>query len=220
VVAPTPVVAPKFTSPLPTATQAVGLRILQVPLHRQEHALSCEAAALQIALGTLGYQVTEDHLLARLARDPTPRTVMPNGRVVWGDPDIGFVGDWDGAFARDGYGVYEGPIADLAVAEGLDGTSALRNADPKVLYDAVRAGYPAVVWMPYGGHVKGRGMWTTSSGVSVDYVVTEHAVVLAGVGPDGVVYADPYTGTLARASFDDFETAMSELDNRAVIVRP
>jgi uncharacterized protein YvpB len=218
---PTEVVAsPVLASTEPNPTDVPASRVLQVPLHRQEHALSCEAAALQMALGTLGDSVTEAELLTRLARDATPRVVLPNGQLIWGDPDLGFVGRWDGVFARDGYGVYEGPIADLARDEGFAGSTALRNADPQILYNAVRAGFPVVVWMPYGGKVKGRGDWMTPSGVRVDYVVTEHAVVMAGVSADEVVYADPYTATLQRANFDDFESAISELDNRAVIVRP
>jgi hypothetical protein len=51
----------------------------------------------------------------------------------------------------------EGPIADLARETGFAGSTPLKDADPRQLYDAVRHGYPVVVWMPYGGHVKGRG---------------------------------------------------------------
>jgi uncharacterized protein YvpB len=68
--------------------------------------------------------------------------------------------------------------------------------------------------------VRGRGAWATPAGVEVDYVVTEHAVVLAGVDEGGVVFADPYTASLQRMSYAQFETAMGELDNRAVIVQP
>jgi uncharacterized protein YvpB len=194
--------------------------MLDVPLHRQEHALSCEAAALEMAMGALGNQVPEDELLANLARDPTPRTVLADGTVRWGNPDIGYVGRWDGVFARDGYGVYDGPIADLARHYGFEGTSHGQRIDPTDIYDAIREGFPSVVWVPYDLTVKGRGAWTTPTGDRVDYVVTEHAVVLAGVDETGVQYADPYTGSLRHASFDDFETAMRVLRNRAVTVRP
>jgi uncharacterized protein YvpB len=193
--------------------------LLDVPLHRQAHSLSCEAAALQMALGTLGVQVAEDQLLAELARDPTPRTQQPDGSIVWGDPDVGFVGSWDGVFGVDGYGVYQGPIADLARAHGALGTTAEQHADPDRLYAAVRDGNPVVVWMPYAGQVRGRGSWLTPAGDQVDYVVTEHAVVLAGVDVDGVTFADPYTASLQHMSYAQFEAALAALDNRAVIVR-
>ncbi|MBV9134339.1 MAG: C39 family peptidase [Chloroflexi bacterium] len=194
--------------------------LLDVPLHRQAHALSCEAAALQMALATIGIQVTEDDLLQQLARDGTPRTVQPDGSVIWGDPDVGFVGNWDGAFGVDGYGVYERPIADLAKAQGAAGSVAERRVDPADLYQAVREGAPVVVWMPYAGEVHGRGSWITPAGAEVDYVVTEHAVVLAGLDDNGVTFADPYTATLQRMRYDQFEAALAELGNRAVIVRP
>lgn len=203
--------------PSPAAAQSVRLA---VPLHRQQHALSCEAAALQMALGALGSDVSEQDLLANLARDPTPRIVQPDGSVVWGDPDLGFVGSLDGTFAVDGYGVYEEPIAELARSEGFSNTTGLRDADPAELYAAVRDGFPVVVWMPYAGEVRGRGTWTTPAGMEVDYILTEHAVVLAGVSDEGVTYADPYTASMQRMSYADFEAAMAELGDRAVIVRP
>ena len=205
-----------ISSPSVASAQAARL---SVPLHRQEHALSCEVAALKMALGTLGVDVSEDELLTNLARDPTPRNVLADGDVIWGDPDVGFVGDWDGVYGVNGYGVYEGPIADLARAYGFEGSSPLHDADPAELYAAVHAGDPVVVWMPYAGQVRGHGAWTTPAGSEVDYVVTEHAVVLAGVDDDGVVYADPYTATLQRMSHAQFETAIAELDDRAVIVQ-
>jgi uncharacterized protein YvpB len=202
------------------ATGAQSAVLLALPLHRQAHSLSCEAAALQMALATVGISTTEDDLLQQLARDPTPRTVQPDGSVTWGDPDSGFVGTWDGVFGVDGYGVYQDPIADLARAQGAAATTAESGADPEDLYQAVKDGDPVIVWMPYEGVVRGRGSWTTPAGAEVDYVVTEHAVVLAGVDDEGVVFADPYTASLQRMDYAQFEQAMAELNNRAVIVRP
>ncbi len=193
---------------------------IDIPLHKQEHALSCEAAALQMAMAALGNTVAEDDILAVLPRDTTPRTARPDGLVEWGDPDRGYVGVWDGVFARDGYGVYEGPIADVAVGYGFAGTVQGRNVDPNSLYAVVRDGWPTVVWIPYGLTVNGRGSWLTPQGTQIEYVVTEHAVVLAGTTENGVVYADPYTGRLRNAAYADFEAGMLELGNRAVTIRP
>lgn len=189
-------------------------------MHRQEHPLSCEAAALKMAMGVLGVAVSEESLLDTMARDATPRQAMPDGRVVWGDPDLGYVGRWDGVFARDGYGVYEKPIADLALAHGFKGTQYGRGYDPKELYAAVRQGFPVVVWAPYELTVKGRGSWYTPAGKRVDYVVTMHAMVLAGVDAEGVYYADPLKPTLQKAPYAAFEAAFTEIDRRAVILRP
>jgi uncharacterized protein YvpB len=214
------IIQPTAILPTVTPTPLPAEQLLTVPLHKQEHALSCEAAALKMAMGALGIDVPEDALLSKMSRDRTPRVVRPDGTVQWGDPDIGFIGRWDGVFARDGYGVYDGPIAELAVSYGFSGTTHAQGVDPEQLYDAVRQGYPSVVWMPYGLTVKGRGAWSTPKGKHIDYVVTEHAVVLAGVDARGVVYADPYTASLEHASFGAFEAAMAELGDRAVTVRP
>ncbi len=202
----------------PTATPSSKV-LLRVPILRQQHALSCEAAALRMALATFGLQLPEDELLASLARDPTPRKVV-DGNVQWGDPDVGFVGAWDGVFLQDGYGVYEKPIADLAMSLGYQAVRHGRNVDPGQLYAALREGYPSIVWMPYDLTVKGRGSWTTPAGKKIPYVVTEHAVVLAGIDVDGVYYADPMKSAFQRAPFAAFEKALAELGSRYVTVRP
>jgi uncharacterized protein YvpB len=215
----TPVSASLAESSLATAPPVSESRILDIPAHRQEHALSCEAAALKMAMGSLGLDVAETEILARMPRDPTPRSVRADGSVVWGDPDVGFVGKFDGIYARDGYGVYDGPIAQIAASYGFSGTTHSSGINPEELYTAVRQGFPSVVWMPYGRTVKGEGNWATPAGKRIDYVVTEHTVVLAGVDESGVYYADPYTATTEYASYAAFERAMGQLGNRAVVLR-
>lgn len=189
-----------------------------VPLHRQEHSLTCEAASLRMAVGALGIDVTEQDVLDRLARDPTLRQVISDGSIVWGDPDIGFVGALDGVFARDGYGVYDGPIADVAISLGLLGTRHAQYVDPQDVYAAVGAGLPVLAWIPYALSVRGRGQWLTPDGKTVAYVLTEHCVVLASVTESGVVYADPFDAQLKSADYATFEAAFAEIDNRAVFV--
>lgn len=214
--APTATVRP-VASPA-SATPAAKL-VLRVPIYKQQHDLSCEAAALRMALATFGTQMSEDGILAAMPRDTTSRKVVGD-TVVWGDPDVGFVGKWDGTFLQDGYGVYEAPIADLAMSYGFQATRHGKNVDPKQLYASLRDGMPSIVWMPYGLTVKGRGSWQTPAGKKVPYVVTEHAVALAGIDERGVYYADPQKPDLQFATFTDFEKAIAELDGRYVTVRP
>ena len=212
----TPTAHPAPSAPAaaaPSATPA-GKMILKVPIYRQQHALSCEAASLRMALGTFGVQMPENDLLAALARDPTPRKVVGD-TVQWGDPDVGFVGSWDGVYLRDGYGVYEKPIADLAMSYGFETTKYGKNVDPKQLYESVRQGFPSVVWMPYDMVVKGRGSWVTPAGKKIPYVVTEHAVILAGIDDRGVYYADPMKPDLQFATFSAFEKAIAELGDNS-----
>jgi uncharacterized protein YvpB len=62
---------------------------------------------------------------------------------------VGYVGKWDGVYVKDGYGVYDGPIADVARSFGFGGTTHASGADPERLYTAVRQGFPIVMWIPY-----------------------------------------------------------------------
>ena len=202
------------SSALPRTASA---SLIDVPLYRQEHALTCEAASLRMALGGIGIDVAEGDILQQLPRDPTPRQVQPDGTVVWGDPDLGFVGEFDGVFARDGYGVYDGPIAVAGAAFGVNIAHSTAT-DPSTLYAAVSSGQPVIVWIPYGLTVKGRGEWLTPDGKTVPYVVTEHCVVLSGLTDSGVMYADPWEGILKTADYATFEAAFTELQNRAVFV--
>ena len=190
---------------------------LAVPLFRQQHALTCEAASLRMALGTIGVNVDEADILSRLSVDPTPRQQQPDASVVWGDPDVGFVGSFDGVFARDGYGVYERPIADVALSLGVQ-TRHGRDIDPADVYNAASQGQPVVVWVPYGLTVHGRGQWSTTDGKLVPFVVTEHCVVLAVVTDTGVVYADPWDAAFKSADYATFEAAFAEIGNRAVFL--
>ena len=190
-----------------------------MPLFRQQHALSCEAAALRMALGAVGLNLDESDILDRLARDPTPRQVLADGSVVWGDPDVGFVGSFDGVFAQDGYGVYDGPIADVALSIGLSGTTHSQGTDPSDIYGAVSQGIPVLVWVPYGLTVHGRGQWFTPDGKTIPYVVTEHCVVIANTDDTGLVYADPWDAAFKAADYASFEAAFAEIGNRAVFVR-
>src|SRR5437763_17150027 len=90
------------------APQPTTQRVLEVPWHHQAHNLSCEAAALKMALSYYGIEVDELALIGFMTRDPRPARFDVAGRLVaWGDPATGYVGDPDGHIERyTGYGVY------------------------------------------------------------------------------------------------------------------
>src|SRR5947208_1371589 len=95
-------------------TQATNWRILNVPQYHQQHGLSCEAAALRMALASLGIARTEDSLLSQIGADLRPHYTDASG-FHWGDPYVSFVGNVDGAERNlTGYGVYDTPIARVA----------------------------------------------------------------------------------------------------------
>jgi uncharacterized protein YvpB len=174
-------------SPDPPATV-----MLPVPFHRQEHALSCEAAALLMALRRYGVSVTESEIIRALPFDRTPKRTG-----VWGDPNAGFVGNIDGRMLRDGYGVYWDPIAD--VGRRWKPTSVLRDGTAQDVARHLAAGRPVVMWgalSPVAGVT-----WRTPAGKHIHAVNGEHARVVTGFSgsvqnPRGFFLLDPIYGKL------------------------
>src|ERR1700682_5742808 len=114
---PSPFPAP---SPSPSPSPRPTQRVLDIKIHYQEHNLSCEAAALKMALAYQGINADEMTLIGYMTRDSRPAKFDAKGHLVaWGDPAQGFVGDPDGHIERyTGYGVYYGPVAMAAQLAG------------------------------------------------------------------------------------------------------
>ena len=130
---------------------------------QQQHSLDCEATALEIALSAVGISASQDTLLNRMGQDARP-PVMSNGRPVqWGNPYSSFVGDWNGAMLRTGYGVYYPPVVAAARAAGATATGA-EGWQPSQLYSAVASGDPVVVWLPHLLAAPSFGAWTAWDG--------------------------------------------------------
>src|SRR5256712_13661159 len=128
-------------NPAPAPTQ----RVLNIAWHHQQPNLSCEAAALAMALTYYGRAVDELTLIRYMTNDPRPAKFDAKGRLVaWGDPARGFVGDPDGRIERyTGYGVYYQPVALAAMLAGGNVEQA-GLGKPQKVYQAVLAGAPPV----------------------------------------------------------------------------
>jgi uncharacterized protein YvpB len=164
--------------------------LLAVKFHLQEHPLSCEAAALTMALRFQEARITETEVISRMPFDKTPHSGS-----VWGDPDKGFVGNIDGKIPVDGYGIHCKPLAETARrwrrAEVIEGGS------PQEVARHVLAGRPVIVW---GFTGKGGPLtWQTPGGKTVHADVGEHTRVVCGfrgapADPDGFFLIDPNCG--------------------------
>lgn len=195
--------------------EAPAVLPLAIPFYPQEHALSCEVAALRMALAYVGYQVSEDELIANLtfsAREP-----MKNG--IWGDPDEGFVGNIDGSiFEFTGYGVYDRPIA--ALAQKYRPASVVSDPTLDQILDLAEKGNPVIVW----GLLSHRTpqIWESLSGKTVIAYPGEHARVLMGYTGNRqdvheLILMDPIYGRI-RMDVDRFLSDWQTLGNRAVVV--
>jgi uncharacterized protein YvpB len=206
--------APLTPYVLPTA------RVLQVPWYHQQHRLSCEAAALRMALALVGVKSDELTLMRFMGNDPRPARFDAKGRLVeWGDPNQAYVGNPDGSIQRyTGYGVYFAPVARAVVAAGA-GVIASGSVGPQAVYNAVLAGHPVVTWISNTYHRVPLSSYVAYDGRRVYYTLTEHAVTVVGVRPGGVLINDPWFGP-AWHSKAQFESAYATFTQMAVIVGP
>jgi len=173
---------------------------LDVPYDHQDYALSCEVAALKMALTYKGVAVTEDQLMGIVGYDPTPH----NGNV-WGNPYNAFVGSITGRQSTTGYGVYWEPI--LKAARTYRDADYFVNGNIQRLTAEINNGNPVVVW---GNAGSGKRVdWQTPDGQSIYAINGEHARVVKGYigspdNPTKIIVNDPLYGeiTYSKASFE------------------
>lgn len=201
-----------------TAHAASSARISVTPVV-QKYNLDCEAAALQMALGAIGINESQDHLLQQFGADLRP-PVMSNGAPIrWGDPYQTFVGQVNGSFVVTGYGVYYPPIVNAATADGAAAYGG-EGWQPSQLYAAVAAGHPVVVRVPHLLLPASVGQWTAWDGRQVWYSHSDHAQVLIGYDDNAgtVTLADPADGHIHTFSMSLFATRFAAFHSQAVVV--
>jgi len=189
---------------------------LNVPVHKQEHSLSCEIATLKMALNFYGLEVEELELQEKLLFETKdPRDLAGN---IWGDPNIGFVGDIDGTMPNSGYGVYEKPIADIA--QSYRKAEALQNTSIQNILEQVTQGHPVIIWGTLGDPKD--ISWKTAEGKEIKAVFGEHTRVVIGYSgtvnePKEIFLIDPVYGEI-KMSTEKFSDNWAHLGNRAVVV--
>jgi uncharacterized protein YvpB len=204
--------------PLPSAPPGTGSRVLNVPSYRQVYVLSCESAALRMALAFEGIATTDKGVLDIIGSDPRGPVFDSTG-MHWGDPFASFVGNVNGSeIALTGYGVYYPPIAHAATVLGGHVLRSGQNIMPAELYDAVLTGHPAVVWVSYHWVRLTRKDYVAFDGKTVTYAGPgEHAVTIVGVQPTRVLINNPSTG-VEWVDKPTFEAIYAIYDHMAVIL--
>ncbi len=183
-------------------------------MHYQQHTLSCEAAALTMALQYKGISITENQIISAIGFDSTPHT-----STTWGDPQQAFVGNIDGQQPTTGYGVYWQPIA--RVGARYRPTQVFTGGTIQQLTQSIVNGNPVVVW--YNADSGQRIDWHTTDGRHIVAIDGEHAVTVRGFtgpqdNPTGIIYNDPLHGTVT-ASVSTFSSQWSLLGNAGVVVQ-
>src|ERR1700737_4283838 len=200
-----------------TAT-ATNWRMLSVPQYHQQYGLSCEAAALRMALGAYGINVAEDTLLSQIGADRRAPPSDSSG-FQWGDPYASFVGNVDGSErGLTGYGVYYPPIARVAQANGASVSQSGEGIAPSTIYQAGLAGHPVIAWISFDWLYHHVSHYVAFDGRTVQFGSPyEHAVVVRAVTNGYVLINNPWFGT-QWISKSTFESSYATFNNMAVIM--
>jgi uncharacterized protein YvpB len=212
------------TAPATTATPAAtdaGSISLPGPIIKQDLALDCESAALQVALAVQHIDVPQDRIFATLPQDPRSPDLGSDGNPVrWGDPYKAFVGDVNG-YEPDftGYGVYYPPIVAAAERYGAvaDGHTGWTVA---AIVAQLRLGNSVVVWLTsdFKAHVP--RYWTAWDGTRVPWAIGEHAVPVIGYDPvrNTVTFVDVLYGVERTMTAQAFTAALTTFGGMGIAV--
>lgn len=191
---------------------------VQLPLKfmKQERELSCEAAALAMVLNFHKTPISEAEVIKKMPFDPTVKQ-----GDVWGDPDVGFVGDIDGVMGKTGYGIHWNALAQLAsnwkkaiVLENNNVTDLVKHLDER---------RPVIIWIVNGG-LRRELAWNTPQGRKVFALDNEHTQVVYGYegnknAPTAFHVMDTIKGPQIRLA-KDFLKDWDSFGKKAVVVYP
>ncbi len=152
--------------------------ILQYP----ELPRGCEVTSLAMLLSYYDYDVDKMKLAEEVKKDPTPYTVK-NGKIHFGNPYDGFVGDMY-SLTTPGLGVYHGPLVELAnqyVKEHHEVVDLTGDSFYKVL-EALNNGQPVQVIINAKYKKLPDSAFKTRQTPSgpIDITMSEHSVLVTG----------------------------------------
>jgi len=181
-----------------------GVFVPGVPFYAQQRNLSCEYAALEIATGTWGNEISE------YAFDDV---------VGWSpNPHWGYRGDITGRWGNtDDYGVYAEALASALPEFGFYGEVFYTGGDTSALISRIDDGVPVLVWLGLWGdqiHIE------ETDGVAYALTAGMHVVVAYGFDDDGIWVSDPAIGGAHHYSWSDFVYMYSVLDGMSLAVYP
>jgi uncharacterized protein YvpB len=200
---------------VPCTSNVIG----DVPYYRQVYSLSCEAAALEMALGHQGIAVDQTRELNDMNIDWRPAYYDSSG-LRWGDPYTNFVGDPNGSeLWLTGYGTYSSNVARVARLYGGTVLVEGENVAPSTVYQAVLDNHPVVAWIAFDWKYHAAWSYLAFDGRSIPYAGgVEHAVTVVGVNPTSVLVYNPWDGP-QWVSKSTFEAAYGTYHDMAVVMR-
>ncbi|PGT18036.1 S-layer homology domain-containing protein [Bacillus cereus] len=193
--------------------------ILNVPSLYQFPELhnGCEVVSLQMLVEhQIGRSLNKVTFAFEMPFDQTKLKNYKTSSQIWGDPDVGFVGDVTGN--TPGYSINPEPLKRL-LDKYARGTNLTGN-DLSVLEDYVRNGKPVVTWVTVAlNNPRPITTWKTAGGKTIYARMNTHAVVLTGVDDNYVYYNDPFYGTKnVKVSKSRFASIYNQMGKKALSV--
>lgn len=193
--------------------------ILNVPSIYQFPELhnGCEVVSLQMLVEhQIGRSLNKVAFAFEMPFDQTKLKNYKTSSQIWGDPDVGFVGDVTGN--TPGYSINPEPLKRL-LDKYARGTNLTGN-DFSVLENYVRNGKPVVTWVTVAlNNPRPITTWKTPGGKTIYGRMNTHAVVLTGVDDNYVYYNDPFYGTKnVKVSKSWFASIYNQMGKKALSV--
>jgi uncharacterized protein YvpB len=197
--------------------------LLDAPTIRQMPELprGCEVTSLAMLLQYNGISVDKLTLAKEVRKNPAEYK-LADGKIYFGDPHEGFVGNMY-TYTQPGLGVYHEPIAELAEKYLPGKIKDLTGADFQELKIHLSDSRP--VWVITNTEYKKLDdsffqTWYTPNG-EVKVTTKEHSVLLTGYDNDFVYFNDPLTGQKnKKAPMHDFVEAWVQMGSQAITYLP
>ena len=196
--------------------------ILDVPVIKQYPELprGCEVTSLAMIFQHMNVSTNKLELADKIKKDTTPYSKGMDGRITFGNPYNGFVGDMYN-IGNNGYGVYHGPIVELAQQYAPDQVIDFTGVDFDILLGLVSKDMP--VWVVANTTYKSLPeemfeIWHTPTGI-VKITYREHAVVVTGYSDQHVYINDPLKSKQnIKVDKKEFIEAWIQMGSQAVAI--
>jgi uncharacterized protein YvpB len=203
------------TTKVPRAMQLTAPIVRQFP----ELPRGCEVTSLSMLLQYHGVDTNKMTLANEIKKNSTPYELI-DGKVHFGDPNKGFVGNMY-TFDEPGLGVYHKPIFELAsdyvgdAAKDLTGES----FDTIIHYVANKQPVLLITNITYEPLKESQfRTWYTESG-PMNITMKLHAVLVTGYDQASIYFNDPYDGKQKKAPKDAFIKAWEQMGKQAVSIQ-
>ncbi|MGL4738898.1 MAG: C39 family peptidase [Cellulosilyticaceae bacterium] len=201
-----------------------GYPLIQVPLIKQlpELPRGCEVTSLAMLFEYYGQPISKMRLAKEIKKDPTPYSKKTDGKIYYGNPYDGFVGDmYD--IRKNGYGVYHGPIAELAKTYFSTRVIDATGVEFEDLLEFVERGIPVLIITnaTYRPLLDTEfELWHTPTEI-VKVTKRMHAVVITGANDSYIYVNDPlYSKPNRKLDRKNFKEAWEQMGKQAVVILP